>query len=213
MCARRRGTAQGRPQGTATARAERRAELLATAAEVFASRGYSATTVREVADAAGILGGSLYYHFDSKESMVDEVLSTFLNEMWAAYDTVLAAGLGARETLEALVVASFECIEKHRPAVVIYQNEARHLSAMGDRFAYLAESQRRFERMWHDLLTRGVAEGVFRDDLDPDLVYRFLRDTVWTAASWFRTSGRLTADEIAKHYLAMVLEGIQASTP
>jgi hypothetical protein len=84
---------------------------------------------------------------------------------------------------------------------------------MGDRFAYLAESQRRFERMWHDLLTRGVAEGVFRDDLDPDLVYRFLRDTVWTAASWFRTSGRLTADEIAKHYLAMVLEGIQASTP
>ena len=43
-------------EGTAAARARRRAELLATAAEVFASQGYSATTVRKMADAAGILG-------------------------------------------------------------------------------------------------------------------------------------------------------------
>jgi AcrR family transcriptional regulator len=205
MCARRRGT-----EGTANARAERRAELLATAAEVFASRGYSATTVREVADAAGILGGSLYYHFDSKEAMVDEILATFLNEMWSAYDAVIAAEMGARETLEALIVASFECIEKHRPAVVIYQNESRHLAA-GERFAYLLESQRRFEEMWRALLARGVAEGVFRADLDTVLVYRFIRDTVWTAASWFKAGGRLSADEIAKQYLAMVLEGIQAT--
>src|SRR2546422_7442849 len=45
---------------------------LAVAAEVFASRGYSSTTVREVAEAAGILGGSLYNHFDSKEAMRSE---------------------------------------------------------------------------------------------------------------------------------------------
>jgi len=58
-------------EGTTGARAVRRAELLAAAAEVFAERGYSGTTVREVAEAAGILGGSLYYHFDSLESMVE----------------------------------------------------------------------------------------------------------------------------------------------
>src|SRR4051812_2294754 len=167
-------------EGTAAARAERRAELLATAAEVFASRGYSATTVREVADAAGILGGSLYYHFDSKESMADEILSTFLTEMWASYDEVLAAGLGARETLEALIVASFRSIDRHRPAVVLYQNESRHLAA-APRFGYLLDSKRRFEEMWLSLLDRGVREGAFRPGLDTGLVYRFIRDTVWVA--------------------------------
>ncbi|MBD0424076.1 TetR/AcrR family transcriptional regulator, partial [Streptomyces sp. TRM S81-3] len=86
---------------------ERRAELLATAAEVFATQGYKATTVRKIADAAGMLAGSLYYHFDSKESMLDEILSTFLDELWARYDAVLAAGLGPRETIEALVTESF----------------------------------------------------------------------------------------------------------
>src|SRR3954462_9951148 len=110
-------------EGTTSARAVRRAELLAAAAEVFAERGYAATTVREVADAAGILGGSLYYHFDSKESMADEILRTFLGDLWNAYDEVIEARLSAAETLAAIVQASFACIERHRPAVVIYQNE------------------------------------------------------------------------------------------
>ncbi|WP_030171734.1 TetR/AcrR family transcriptional regulator [Spirillospora albida] len=197
-------------EGTAAARAERRAELLAAAAEVFASQGYSATTIRKVADAAGILGGSLYYHFDSKESMADEILSTFLDEMWASYDRVLAAGLGARDTLEAIIVESFRSIDRHRPAVVLYQNESKHL-ANSERFRYLLDSQRRFEEMWLALLERGVREGEFRSDLDLVLIYRFVRDTVWVAANWYQHGGRLSADDIAKQYLAMVLEGIQAS--
>lgn len=196
--------------GTATARAERRAELLATAAEVFASQGYSATTVRKVADAAGILGGSLYYHFDSKESMADEILRTFLDEMWAGYGRVLDAGLSARETLKAIVVESFRSIDRHRPAVVLYQNESKHL-ATSERFHYLLDSQRRFEEMWLSLLDRGVKEGTFRADLDRTLVYRFIRDTVWVAANWYQHGGRLSADDIARQYLAMFLEGIQAS--
>jgi AcrR family transcriptional regulator len=195
-------------EGTAAARAERRAGLLATAAEVFASQGYAATTIRQVADAAGILGGSLYYHFDSKEAMADEILSTFLDEMWAAYDNVLESGLGPRETLEAIVAESFRCIDRHRPAVVVYQNESKHL-ATSERFHYLLDSHRRFEDMWTALLERGVAEGVFRADLDLSLVYRFIRDTVWVAANWYQRGGRLSADDIAKQYLAMVLEGIQ----
>ncbi|GGV44651.1 TetR family transcriptional regulator [Actinomadura cremea] len=197
-------------EGTAAARAERRAELLATAAEVFASQGYSATTVRKVADAAGILGGSLYYHFDSKESMADEILSTFLDEMWASYERVLAEGRSARDTLEGIVVESFRSIDRHRPAVVIYQNESKHL-ATSERFRYLLDSQRRFEEMWLALLDRGVKEGVFRADLDRTLIYRFIRDTVWVAANWYQPGGRLSADDIAKHYLAMFLEGIQAN--
>ncbi|MFF4528829.1 TetR/AcrR family transcriptional regulator [Streptomyces sp. NPDC001407] len=186
---------------------ERRRELLATAAEVFAAHGYNATTVRRIADEAGLLAGSLYYHFDSKESMLDEILSAFLEELWAGYDAVLAAGLGPRETLEALVTESFREIDRHRPAVAIYQKESRHLAAR-PRFAYLADSQRRFEKAWLGTLRRGVADGEFRADLDTRLTYRFVRDTVWVAASWYRPGGQHTPEEIARQYLSIVLDGI-----
>ncbi len=185
----------------------RRGELLATAADVFAEQGYSATTVRRIADAAGILAGSLYYHFDSKESMLDEILSTFLDELWAGYDAVLAARLAPRQTLEALVTESFREIDRHRAAVAIYQRESRHLVGQ-PRFGYLAESQRKFERVWLGTLERGAAEGAFRADLDVRLAYRFVRDTVWVAASWYRPGGAHSPEEIARQYLSMVLDGI-----
>ncbi|MFF4419331.1 TetR/AcrR family transcriptional regulator [Streptomyces sp. NPDC001549] len=198
-------TSQKKPQVTASP--ERRRELLDTAAEVFAAQGYNATTVRKIADAAGMLAGSLYYHFDSKESMLDEILSAFLTELWDGYDTVLAAGLGPRETIEALVTESFREIDRHRAAVAIYQKESRTLSAQ-PRFHYLSDSQQRFEKAWLGTLERGVEAKVFRADLDIRLTYRFVRDTVWVAASWYRPGGQHSPEEIARQYLSMVLDGI-----
>ncbi|MCX5270780.1 TetR/AcrR family transcriptional regulator [Streptomyces virginiae] len=198
-------TSQKKPQVTASP--ERRRELLDTAAEVFAAQGYNATTVRKIADAAGMLAGSLYYHFDSKESMVDEILSAFLTELWDGYDTVLAAGLGPRETIEALVTESFREIDRHRAAVAIYQKESRTLSAQ-PRFHYLSDSQQKFEKAWLGTLERGVEAQVFRADLDIRLTYRFVRDTVWVAASWYRPGGQHSPEEIARQYLSMVLDGI-----
>ncbi|MDI3408105.1 TetR/AcrR family transcriptional regulator [Streptomyces cavernicola] len=190
---------------------QRREEILATAAEVFAAQGYNATTVRKIADAAGMLAGSLYYHFDSKESMLDEILSTFLDALWARYDTVLAAGLGPRETLGALVTESFREIDRHRAAVAIYQRESKHLLDQ-PRFGYLADSQAQFEKAWLGTLERGVAAEAFRADLDIRLTYRFVRDTVWVAASWYRPGGQHSAEEIARQYLSTVLEGIARRT-
>ncbi|RII18363.1 HTH-type transcriptional repressor KstR2 [Streptomyces sp. YIM 130001] len=191
----------------ATPAPERRRQLLATAAEVFAAEGYNATTVRRIADEAGMLAGSLYYHFDSKESMLDEILSGFLSELWEGYDAVLAADLGPRETIEALVTESFREIDRHRAAVAIYQKESKQLVAQ-ERFGYLADSQVKFEKAWLGTLERGVADGVFRPDLDIRLTYRFVRDTVWVAASWYRPGGLHSPEEIARQYLSMVLEGI-----
>ncbi|MET9349524.1 TetR/AcrR family transcriptional regulator [Streptomyces termitum] len=186
---------------------ERRRQLLDTAAEVFAAQGYDATTVRRIADAAGLLAGSLYYHFDSKESMLDEILRAFLDELGTRYDAVLAAGLGPRQTLEALVTESFRQIDRHRAAVAVYQKESRHLREQ-PRFGYLAGAQRHFEETWLRTLERGAATGAFRTDLDVRLVYRFVRDTVWVAASWYRPGGRHGPEEIARQYLSTVLDGI-----
>src|SRR3954463_3146668 len=117
---------------------DRRGELLAIAATLFAERGLRATTVRDIADAAGILSGSLYHHFDSKESMVDEILRTFLDELFARYQEIVDAELGPRATLDAVVVASFEAIDRRHSEVAIYQNESKHL-AQFDRFSYLRD--------------------------------------------------------------------------
>jgi AcrR family transcriptional regulator len=163
--------------------------------------------VRDIADAAGILSGSLYHHFDSKESMVDEILRGFLDDLFGRYCEIAARDLGPRATLEAVVVASFEAIDRHHAAVAIYQAEARHLADQPN-FGYISDRLTEFRTLWHDVLEAGVADGSLRPDLDVELAYRFLRDTVWVAVGWYRPGGPATIDAIAQQYLSIVLDGI-----
>ena len=192
-------------------RSVRRAELLALAADLFAERGFVPTTVRDIADAAGILSGSLYHHFDSKESMVDEILRTFLDELFTRYQEIVDADLGPRATLDAIVVASFEAIDHRHAEVAIYQNESKHL-AQFDRFSYLRDRGAEFRKLWTVLLEDGVRAGDFRSDLDVDLVYRFIRDTTWVSVRWYQPGGPLTAEQVGRQYLAIVLGGITANS-
>jgi len=190
----------------------RRDELLAIAARLFAQRGFKNTTVRDIADAAGILSGSLYHHFDSKESMVDEILSTFQEELFGTWDEIMSSKLDARAKVEAVVRASFDALDKHHSEVAIYQNDAAYLMGF-ERFAYLKDRNDQFREVWLKLLRQGVRSGALRKDLDIDLVYRFVRDTVWVAVRWYRPDGPMAIEHVATQYLAILLDGIATNPP
>jgi AcrR family transcriptional regulator len=190
----------------------RRQELLAIAAQLFAERGFKNTTVRDIADAAGILSGSLYHHFDSKESIVDELLDTFQQSLWQQYDAIETSDLSPRQKLEAVVRISFDAIDQHHSEVAIFQTDAAYLATF-ERFAYLEERNIRFRNLWTGLLTEGVAAGELRSDLNVELVYRFLRDTVWVAVRWYRPGGDLSPAQVADQYLHVLLDGIATQGP
>ncbi len=185
----------------------RRDELLAIAARLFAERGFKNTTVRDIADAAGILSGSLYHHFDSKEAMVDELLDSFQTALWEQYDAIEASDRTPREKLEDVVRVSFDAIDQHHSEVAIFQTDAGYLATF-DRFDYLHERNVRFRDLWTGLLQAGVDSGELRADLDVEVVYRFLRDTVWVAVRWYRPGGELSPTEVADQYLHILFEGI-----
>jgi TetR/AcrR family transcriptional regulator, cholesterol catabolism regulator len=187
--------------------ASRRDELLKLAATMFADRGLKSTTVRDIADSAGILSGSLYHHFKSKEQMVEEVLKDFLDWLFERYQEIVATESTPLDRVKGLFMASFEAIEHRHAQVVIYQDEAKRLSAL-PQFAFVDDRNREQRKMWVDLLHDGIADGSFRPDLDVDLVYRFIRDTTWVSVRWYQPGGPLTAEQVGHQYLAIVLGGI-----
>jgi len=200
-------TSSSPTSGAAPGGSARRTELLEIAAGLFARRGLRATTVRDIADAAGILSGSLYHHFSSKEAIVDEILRGFLDGLFDEYHRIVDEGAGPRATLEALVRASFRAIHEHPDEVAIYQDEVKHLAG-NPRFDYLRERNTEFRDMWSAVLRSGMASGAFRDDLDVRLTYRFLRDTVWVAVRWYRPGDETDHSVVADQYLHIVLDGL-----
>jgi AcrR family transcriptional regulator len=190
--------------------ASRRDELLQLAATMFADRGLKATTVRDIADSAGILSGSLYHHFKSKEQMVEEVLRDFLDWLFGRYRQILDTATSPLDKLTGLFMASFEAIEHRHAQVVIYQDEAKRLSDL-PQFDFVDARNKEQRKMWVDILQEGIADGSFRPDLDVDLVYRFIRDTTWVSVRWYKPGGPLTAEQVGQQYLAIVLGGITQS--
>ena len=128
------------------------------AAELFAQKGYQATTVRNIADKAGILSGSLYHHFDSKESIVDEILTSFFDELAAANQAALDKGGDPRDIL---VRSGADLVRQAGPAPRSDHGAAERLELPQEieRFDYLAKAEAEAERLWVDQIKRDRRPG------------------------------------------------------
>ncbi|MER6527991.1 TetR/AcrR family transcriptional regulator [Streptomyces sp. NPDC001508] len=188
---------------------DRRAELLQIAARLFAGRGYAQTTVRDIADEAGILSGSLYHHFSSKEEMLHEILHDFLGRLLERFTAIERAAQDPRQVLDQLVQHSFTVIHETPEAVALYQNESGALSGQPG-FEYVDQMGRKIEKIWLRALTAGQRSGVFRADVDASLTYRFIRDTVWCTVRWYRPRGRFRHEAVAEQYLRVLYGGLTA---
>ena len=186
---------------------ERREEILALAAKIFADKGYASTTVREIADAAGILSGSLYHHFASKEAMLDEIMHGFLDHIVEQYRATVDAGGDPIDVLRALVREAFSSLGGNPAALAVMINEFNFLVQF-PRFTYLREGAEETERLWTGVIEEGMRTGVFRSDIDARMIYRFMRDTIWISVRWYRPDGKYSPEEIADFYVAMLLDGL-----
>ena len=138
-----------------TTQVDRRDVILERAADLFAKQGVAATTVREIAEAVGILSGSLYHHFASKDDIVDAIVVSFMDDLVSRYDAVLAGTADPAERLRGLVEASIATSTEHPHATEIYQNDARYLQA-ADGLTVVRDSARAVRQAWIQVLEEGM---------------------------------------------------------
>lgn len=187
----------------------RRETILSKAAELFATRGVATTTVRDIGDAAGILSGSLYYHFPSKESIVVDIVIPFFRELLERYQRVLAEYEDARARLEGMIRTSFRAIDEHPHACEIFQNDYRYLRSL-PQLSELDAMNEEVQSLWLTTINQGVADGVFRSDIEPRTFFRFARDATWFTVRWYHPDGRNTVERLSSSCIAVLLDGFVA---
>jgi AcrR family transcriptional regulator len=187
----------------------RRDSILRASAALFARQGVASTTVRQIAAEVGVLSGSLFHHFPSKDAIVDERMSNYLTEVRLRYRAVLAAEDGPRAQLEALITTSLRLAEADPHAAMIYQNELAYLREL-PQYESLKEAAVEIQQTWLTIIEAGRADGSFRTDIDPKVLYRFMRDAVWLSVRWYRPDGPYTVDQLAKDCASIFLDGYAA---
>jgi AcrR family transcriptional regulator len=163
---------------TKAGRRERGGAILDAARTLFARRGFEATTMRDIADAAGIAAGNLYRYFPSKDAMAAEILSGFSDRLLDAYREVLDAGSSVTETLEAICWLLDQAGRSYRREIEILKGPTRMLSLdVGDHYRKGAEAR---YAMLVGLIEAGVAAGELNELADPALVASCVREIMWS---------------------------------
>jgi AcrR family transcriptional regulator len=188
---------------------DRRTRILHHASALLAEKGINGCTVRGIAEEVGMLSGSLYHHFASKDEIVAAIVSEYLSELAAGYREGIPADAPARERLYHLVHVSLSVAVAHRDASRIYQSN-RDYFADNHVFAEVRHLATQVHDVWVDLIESGVREGALRDDIDSRLFHRFLRDAVFLASRWYRPTRRYPVEALARDTAAIYLDGFAA---
>ena len=191
---------------------ERNALILKHAAELFADRGISATTVRDIAGRAGILSGSLYHYFPSKDALADQIVMSYLGALIGEYEQIVASPLGAREALTRRALASSRGSSVHTHASEIFQRETAYLRQLPSHEAIRAAT-RTIRETWVTVLERGRAAGELRADLPVELLYLLIRDAVWLTLRSFAPTDDIDADALAAGVVSVFLDGAAVRAP
>ncbi len=188
----------------------RDASVIAAAIEVMSEKGYAATSIQEVADRVGVLKGSLYHYFDSKEELLSRILAESHATMDELQGEIRAQGLRPYEELMEYIRRQTIWYLENRERANIYFTERRHLT--GERRQRALEAGRTFEKYIQDLVIAAQKDGDIRQDQDYRLITRFLTGALNGVRFWPSRSGKqFSVEEIAEASVALVRSAI--STP
>jgi AcrR family transcriptional regulator len=190
---------------------DRRADILRRSADLFARQGVSSTTVRQIGEVVGVLSGSLYHYFPSKDAIVQEIIVSYLENLLARYREVTEKDQEPREQLHGLVHVSLQIAEAQPSATTIYQNELSYLRGL-PAYETVKNLSAEVQQIWLQTVELGQAQGTFRTDIDPKVFYRFIRDAVWLSVKWYRSEGTYTVEQLAADCTSIFLDGFATSS-
>lgn len=190
-----------------TGRSGRRDELVQIAGRLFAENGFHVTTIRDVADAAGIQSGSLYHHFTSKESMVEELLREYWARLLEGYREVAEQEPDATRAAKGLIRVSVVLLDDCRYALRIMLSDWAYLSKA---FPFMEESLQECQDIWLGILQRGQDAGDFNRRHDPKVVYRTIMSSISGTTRWFDPRGTLDVEELADRMAELFMDGVNA---
>lgn len=183
-----------------------RRAMLDTAAELFAERGFAGTNLKDLADALGMSRPGLYYHFPSKEKLLEALIEE-VTVSAERYLAGLSAGLDQdpEEALRQIVYgATLWVLDNHVLFRVLDRSDAE---IPADLRASHNLSKKAILEHFTNILRRGMDAGVF-SPIDPHVAALSLAGMRNWTAWWYRPGGRLSREQIANTIAEMSVRAV-----
>jgi AcrR family transcriptional regulator len=195
-------------------KSERTRERLVSAAATTLSRlGYAGTRLVDVAEEAGVQAPAIYYYFESREQLIEEVVTVGTVKLHEFVRAALEAAPADATALERLDIA----IDAHLRQLMSESGFAhaviRNVGQLPDaiRSRQIVE-ERKYAKLWRNLFQKASSEGQLRADLDPDLAQLLIIGILNWATEWWSPK-RSSLDTVVATAQSIIRHGISAVPP
>ena len=168
-----------------------RAEILDIATQEFADKGYAGARIDEIADRTNTSKRMIYYYFNNKEGLYRSVLERAYASIRTTEAVAELESLAPLDAMARLVAITFDYHLDHPEFVRLVMNENMQRGAIIGTLDSTRTRNDSVVRMIGALLARGVAEGVFRDGIDPVQLHMTM-----SALAFYNVSNRYTFERI-----------------
>ncbi|MEL7429391.1 MAG: TetR/AcrR family transcriptional regulator [Pseudomonadota bacterium] len=189
--------------GTQTAK-----RVLKEALTLFAHQGYAAVSMRRIASECGLQVGALYNHFPTKQSILQGLMVSHMEDLLEALTLANLSDHPAR-ALEAFMRFHIRYhIDKPEEVFIAYM-ELRNLEP--EPYAQVMKLRQQYERALRGILREGVASGDFMVD-DVPVTAMSIISMMTGVNTWYRYGGRLSAAEIEEIYVNLAFSMVGTRT-
>jgi len=195
-----------RPPGHGPEYGVKRQEIIDQAAELFAKKGFAATSVAELSVVVGLAKGALYYYIGSKENLLVEIQDRVLGPLLVVAHKIAQLDEDAVFRLRLLSEALLTIILRRLHHVWVYEHDYRQLS--GSNRSRLISQRREFESIVETLLRAAIQAGAFRS-IDTRLAMLQFLNLHNHTYQWAHPDGAWDASYLSREYCSTFISGLR----
>lgn len=179
--------------------------ILDVATRLFSETGYAGTTMRDIANAVGVLPGSLYAHIDGKETLLFEIIESGIDRFLAAAAEIDEFSDPA-DKMRAAIKAHLRVVADSPERTLVVFHHWRYLT--GKNRKSILDKRRRYEEIFTRLLEDGIAGGAFDSKLDAKVARLSILGSLNWSAEWLKPNGRASTEQVGERLANTILHGL-----
>lgn len=184
---------------------DRKTEIIAVAARLFKEKGYSAVTMRDIAQAMDIKAASLYNHIKSKQEILVLTIIEIAEEFTSTILEIGNSNETAIQKIEKVIQLHIDITVRNSDALACLNNDWMHLA--NDQLAYFISMREQYEEHFRTIIKSGIANGEIKN-LNVEVVIFSTLSTLRTLYTWYGRKKSPNATILKSNMTQVLLNGI-----
>ena len=184
----------------------RKEEIVRTAEMLFKKKGYSAVTMRDIAQAMGIKAASLYNHIQSKQQILSDIIINIGEQFTQGMAKIVAADSTSIEKLEGIIALHLQITIENPSRMATMNNDWMHLE---EQIEYYLTLRRNYEESFRQILKQGIENGELKK-VNPEIILFSILSTLRSLYLWVPKKEDSLKEDLLGTLSNVLLTGVTA---